>query len=67
MHLTNCPPDDEDDEQKKHTMKYLLGYLKEQKQDGMKIWHEIEVSVIININEDKIFISGYCIKNNLSR
>jgi hypothetical protein len=48
-------------------MKYLLGYLKEQKQDGVKIWHQIEVIVITKFNEDKIFISGYCIKNHISR
>ncbi len=41
MHLTNYFISDDD--RKKHTLKYLLGYLKEQKQDGVKLWHEIEV------------------------
>jgi hypothetical protein len=43
MHLTNYFISDDDDDRKKHTLKYLLGYLKEQKQDGVKLWHEIEV------------------------
>jgi len=51
MHLTNYLIDNDDDfdidHGKKHSLKFLLKHLKEQNQDEVKLWKEIEVKEII--------------------
>jgi ferritin len=58
MHLTNYLIDDDDDfdidNGKKRSLKFLLKYLKEQKQDEAKLWKEIEVKERIKKNKMKI-------------
>lgn len=47
MHLPKYLIDDEDDfdtdHRKKYSLNFLLKHFKEQKQDGMKLWKNIEV------------------------
>jgi len=47
MHLTNYVIDNEDyfdtDNGKKRSLRFLLDYMKQQKQDRVKLWKEIQV------------------------
>jgi hypothetical protein len=57
MHLTNYLIDnDDDDDRKKHTLKFLFGYLKEQKQDEVKLWQEIQVIIEKEFNENQYLV-----------
>ncbi len=56
MHLTNYLIDNDDDDRKKHTLKFLFGYLKEQKQDEVKLWQEIQVIIEKEFNENQFLV-----------
>jgi len=68
MHLTNYLIDDDDDfdidNGKKRSLKFLLKYLKEQKQDEAKLWKEIEVKERIkkNKNKNKFYVKNIVLK-----
>ena len=65
IHLANYFLGDEGNDRRKHTWKYLLGYLREQKQDRVKLCHEIEV-IIEFIQWKSMLILRCCFKNLFS-